>query len=65
MNRTSRSIRLLCAVAAVTITGVLFQTVVSFSRPTAIEQLALAKKNTLTVASIASPLRAAQRSGAR
>ena len=50
MNRTSRTIRLICAVAAVAITGTLFQTVASFSRPTAIEQMALAKKNTVTVA---------------
>jgi hypothetical protein len=50
MNRTSRSIRLACAVAAVAITGVLFQTVASFSRPTAIEKMALAKKAMVTVA---------------
>ena len=48
--RTSRTLRLLCAVAAVAITGTLFETVASFSRPTAIEQMALAKKNTVIVA---------------
>jgi ABC-type enterochelin transport system permease subunit len=51
MNRTSRTARLLIAAAALTITGVLFQTVASFARPTAIEQVAQAKKSTLTVAS--------------
>jgi ABC-type enterochelin transport system permease subunit len=51
MNRTSRTVRLLCAVAAVAITGVLFQTVASFARPTAIEQMALAKKATVIIAS--------------
>ena len=49
--RTSRAIRLLCAVVAVAITGTLVETVASFSRPTAIEQTALAKKNTVIVAS--------------
>ena len=50
MNRTSRTVRLICVIAAVTITGVLFQSVASFARPTAIEQMALAKKSTVTVA---------------
>ena len=50
MNRTSRSIRLLSAGAALAITFALFHNVASFARPTAIEQLAQAKKTTLTVA---------------
>jgi hypothetical protein len=55
MNTTSLRIRLLTAGAAVTITFVLFQTVASFSRPTAIEQVALAKKATVTLASVREP----------
>jgi hypothetical protein len=51
MNRTSRSIQLLSAGAAVAITFALFHNVASLSRPTAIEQLAQAKKATVTVAS--------------
>lgn len=43
-------IRLLTAAAALAITGVLFQSVASFSRPTAIEQVAQAKKASVTVA---------------
>jgi hypothetical protein len=50
MTRTSLRIRLLTASAALAITFMLFQTVASFSRPTAIEQLAQAKKATVTVA---------------
>jgi hypothetical protein len=52
MNRTSRSIRLLTAGAALTITFVLFHNVASFARPTAIEQVAQAKKATVTIASV-------------
>jgi hypothetical protein len=55
MTRTSLRIRLLTAGAALTITFALFQTVASFSRPTAIEQLAQAKKATVTVASVREP----------
>jgi hypothetical protein len=51
MNRTSRTFRLLSAAAALTITSLLFQAVASFARPTALEQVALATKSTLTVAS--------------
>ena len=51
MNRTSRSIRLLSAGAALAITFALFHNVASLARPTAIEQLAQAKKATVTVAS--------------
>ena len=51
MNRTSHSIRLLSAGAALAITFALFHNVASLSRPTAIEQLAQAKKATVTVAS--------------
>lgn len=65
MNRTSRTLRLAFAIASIAITGTLFQTVTSFSRPTAIEQLALAKKTTVTVASIATPAGATQRPAAR
>ena len=50
MTPTPLRIRLLTAAAAVTITFVLFQSVASFSRPTAIEQLAQAKRATVTVA---------------
>jgi hypothetical protein len=50
MNRTARSIRLLTACLAVTVTGVLFHGVASLARPTAIEQVALAKKATVTIA---------------
>ena len=58
MNRTSRTIRVLAAGAALTITFVLFHTVASFSRPTAIEQLAQAKKSTVTLATREAALRA-------
>ena len=51
MNLTSRSIRLLSAGAAVAITFALFHNVASMARPTAIEQLAQAKKAIVTVAS--------------
>ena len=50
MNRTSRSNRLLSAGAALAITFALFHNVASMARPTAIEQLAQAKKSTVTVA---------------
>jgi hypothetical protein len=50
MTPTSLPIRLCTAAAAVMITFVLFEAVASFSRPTAIEQLAQAKKATVTVA---------------
>ncbi|HSC64112.1 MAG TPA: hypothetical protein VLD35_10785 [Caldimonas sp.] len=43
-------IRFLIACAAMAITGLLVQSVASFARPTAIEQVALAKKATVTVA---------------
>ena len=43
-------LRLLIASAAVAITGLLFQSVASFARPTAIEHVALTKKATITVA---------------
>jgi hypothetical protein len=52
MNRTSRTLRLLSAGAALTITFVLFHSVASLARPTAIEQLAQAKKATVTIASV-------------
>jgi hypothetical protein len=52
MNRTSRSIRLLIAAVALTITSVLFHGVASLARPTAIEQVAQAKKATVTIASV-------------
>ena len=51
MNRTSRSIRFLSASAAIAITFAAFQGVASMARPTTIEQLAHAKKPTVTVAS--------------
>ena len=50
MTPTSLRIRFLTAAGAVTITLVLFQSIASFSRLTAIEQLAQAKKATVTVA---------------
>ena len=50
MTPTTLRTRLVCAASAVAITLVLFQTVASFSRPTAVEQLAQAKKATVTVA---------------
>jgi hypothetical protein len=52
MNRTSRSIRLLTAGVALTITSVLFHGVASLARPIAIEQVAQAKKSTVTIASV-------------
>jgi len=51
MNRTSRSIRLLSAGAALTIAITLLHGVASMAQPTAIEQLAQAKKASVTVAS--------------
>jgi hypothetical protein len=51
MNRISRSIRVLTAAAALTITLAVFHSVASLARPTAIEQLAQAKKAAVTVAS--------------
>lgn len=51
MNRTSSSIRLLGGVAALAVTFALFHNVASLARPTAIEQLAQAKKAAVTVAS--------------
>jgi hypothetical protein len=50
MNRTSRSTRFLSAAAALAITFALFHNVASLARPIAIEQLAQAKKATVTVA---------------
>ena len=50
MNRTSRSIRLLSAGAALTIAFALLHGVASMARPTAIEQLAQTKKASVTVA---------------
>ena len=55
MNRTSRSIRLFTAVAALAITFALCQSVASLARPTAIEQLVQTKKATVTVASAHQP----------
>ena len=51
MNRTSPSIRLLSAGAAVTVAFALLHGVASMARPTAMEQLAQAKKESVTVAS--------------
>jgi hypothetical protein len=51
MNRTSRSIRLLSAGAALTVTFALLHSVASLAQPTAIEQLAQAKKASVTLAS--------------
>lgn len=65
MNRTSRTVRLAFAVAALAITGTLFQTVASFAQPTAIEQTARAKVNAVTVAGVESTTSTAGRSGAR
>jgi hypothetical protein len=50
MTPTTLRTRLLCAVSALTITLVLFQTVASFAQPTAVEQVAQAKRATVTVA---------------
>lgn len=50
MNRISLRIRLVTACAALTTTFVLFHTVATFSRPVAIEQMALAKKSLVIVA---------------
>jgi hypothetical protein len=55
MSPTSLRVRLLTASAAVTITFTLFHAVASLSRPTAIEQLAQAKKAAVTVASAQAP----------
>ena len=50
MNRTSRSIRLLCAGVAITVTFALFNSVALLARPAATEQLAHAKKASVLVA---------------
>jgi hypothetical protein len=50
MTPTPLRIRLLSAATAVMITFVLFHSVAAFSRPTAIEQVAQAKKATVSVA---------------
>ena len=52
MNRTSSTLRVLAAGAALGVTFVLFHSVASFARPTSIEQVAQAKKATVTVASV-------------
>ena len=52
MTPISTRTRLVVAAIAVAITGVLFQSVASMSRPTSIEQIALAKKTAVTVASV-------------
>jgi hypothetical protein len=51
MTRTSPSIRLLSAGAALAVTFALFHNVAGLARPAAIEQMAQAKKATATVAS--------------
>lgn len=53
MNRTSRSARFLSGMAAVSITAVLFQGVAGLSRPAAIERMALARAQAITVAMVA------------
>ncbi len=55
MTTTSLRIRLLNGAAALAITVTLFHSVASLSRPTAIEQLAHAKKAAVTVASASTP----------
>jgi len=51
MNHTSRSIRFLSAGAALAVTFSLFHSVASLARPTAIEQLAQAKKASVILVS--------------